>query len=625
LFVIGTAGHVDHGKSTLVRALTGIDPDRLAEEKAREMTIDLGFAWLKLPGGLEVGVIDVPGHEHFIKNMLAGVSGMDLVLLVVAANESIKQQTREHLAILDLMEVPKMIAVITQSDLADEDQITLVGMEIEDLLKPTRFAGASIAATSSVTGQGLEDLKITIDKVLSTCQPRRDIGKPRLPIDRVFTISGSGTVVTGTLVDGSLLLGQEVEILPPGLKSRIRGLQTHKAQLDKVGPGNRVAVNLVGINSAQLKRGNVLTRPGWLTPTALLDAKLRLLAQPERPLHHNTEVSLHIGAAEVMARVRLLEKEEIQPGETSWVQFILEEPLALVNGDHYVVRSPMDTLGGGIVVEAHPRERHRRFRLETIENLKARGEGKLEETLLAALKAKQPREMAALLAQNNLDPAAAGSALESLIQQGKVVAAGEGPTALLFTEAGWQQMVDTLIAVVREHHRRYPLRLGIPKAEISSKVKLGGHFQNVLQKLFSAGGLVEESTLVRLASHQVKLSADQQARLDAYLSQLNRNPYSPAPDVVLEPDLLNLLIDRGQVIKTAAGVVFSITAYNTVVERVTGQIAKNGKITVAEVRDLFGSSRRYVLAILEYLDEKKITKRVGDDRVLGEKSAGEIP
>ncbi len=294
-------------------------------------------------------------------------------MLVVAANESIKQQTREHLAILDLMEVPQAIMVITQSDLADQDQITLVGMEIEDLIRPTRFAGAPIVAVSSVTGQGLAELKATIDKVLSTAQPRRDIGKPRLPIDRVFTISGSGTVVTGTLVDGSLTLGQEVEIVPADLKSRIRGLQTHKAQLNTVGPGNRVAVNLVGVSSADLKRGQVLTKPGWLTPTTMLDARLRLLAQPGRPLRHNTEVSFHTGSAEVMARVRLLEKEEAQPGETTWVQFILDEPLAAVNGDHYVIRSPMDTLGGGIVVEAHPRQRHRRFSRETIENLKSQG------------------------------------------------------------------------------------------------------------------------------------------------------------------------------------------------------------------------------------------------------------
>jgi selenocysteine-specific elongation factor len=283
LFVIGTAGHVDHGKSTLVHALTGIDPDRLAEEKAREMTIELGFAWFTLPGGLEVSVIDVPGHEHFIKNMLAGVSGMDMALLVVAANESIKPQTREHLAILDLMEVPQAIMVITQSDLVDSDQITLVGMEIEDLIRPTRFAGAPIVPVSAVTGQGLDELKLTIEKVLKTAQPRRDTGKPRLPIDRVFTISGSGTVVTGTLEDGSLALGQEVQILPPALNSRIKSLQAHKSKLNSIGPGNRVAVNLVGLSLAEIKRGQVLTTPGWLTPTNLIDARLKLLAQPDRP------------------------------------------------------------------------------------------------------------------------------------------------------------------------------------------------------------------------------------------------------------------------------------------------------------------------------------------------------
>jgi selenocysteine-specific elongation factor len=615
MFVIGTAGHVDHGKSTLVRALTGIDPDRLAEEKAREMTIDLGFAWLKLPGGLEVGVVDVPGHEHFIKNMLAGVSGMDLVLLVVAANESIKQQTREHLAILDLMEVPQAVAVITQSDLVDQDQITLVGMEIEDLLKPTRFAGAPIAAVSSVTGQGLEELKAVIAKSLSTAEPRRDIGKPRLPIDRVFTISGSGTVVTGTLIDGKLTLGQEIEVLPPAVKSRIRGLQTHKTQLNNLGPGSRAAVNLVGLNSSDIKRGNILTIPGWLTPTALLDARLRLLPQPERPLHHNTEVSLHCGSAEVMARVRLLEKEEVQPGETTWVQFVLDEPLAVVNGDRYVIRSPMDTLGGGIVVEAHPKQRHRRFRPEIIENLKTRGEGKVELVLLASLKARQPRETADLLSQSSLDPETARAAVDSLLQQGKCISLGEGGSSLLFTAEAWQQAVNNVTTLARDYHRKFPLRTGIPKAEISSKMKLGTHFPEALQKLFNQGVLAEEATLVRLPEFQIILSAAQQAKIEAFMRQLKQNPYSPSAEIVLEPDLLNLLIDRGQVVRTTGGVVFSAEAFNEMVAKILERIKQNGKITVAEVRDMFQSSRKYVLALLEYMDEKKLTKRVGDDRL----------
>jgi selenocysteine-specific elongation factor len=619
LFVIGTAGHVDHGKSTLVRALTGIDPDRLAEEKEREMTIDLGFAWLKLPGGREVSVIDVPGHEHFIKNMLAGVSGMDLALLVVAANESIKPQTREHLAILDLMEVPLAIAVITQSDLADRDQIALVGMEIEDLLRPTRFAGAPIVAVSSVSGEGLEELKAAIDKVLSTARPGRDTGKPRLPIDRIFTISGSGTVVTGTLADGKLMLGQEVEVLPAGLKSRIRGLQTHKTQLESVGPGSRVAVNLVGVNSSELQRGEVLTRPGWLKPTALLDARLRLLSGTGRPLKHNTEVSFHTGSAEVMARVRLLEKEEAQPGETTWVQFILEEPLAVINGDHYVIRSPMETLGGGVVMETQPRERHRRFRAETIENLKARGEGKIEETLLAALKGQPPQAQNGLISRSNLLPEVALAGLESLVQQGRVVAAGEGDNRLLLTDTAWKQMVQDILAAVREYHRKYPLRAGIPKAEISSRVKLGPHFQSVLQKLLAEGQLKEETTMVRSPDFQVKLTPDQQTRLDSYLRQLAQNPYSPAPEMVPEPDLLNLLADRGQIVRTTSGVVFTAAAYDEMVKKILGNLRKNGKITLAEVRDIFQTSRKYAQAILENMDEKKLTKRVGDERVMGEK------
>ncbi len=615
MFVIGTAGHVDHGKSTLVRALTGIDPDRLAEEKAREMTIELGFAWLILPGGLEVGVVDVPGHEHFIKNMLAGVSGMDLVLLVIAANESIKQQTYEHLAILDLMEVPRAVAVITQSDLADQDQITLVGMEIEDLLKPTRFAGSPVVSVSAVTGQGLEELKTVIAGSLKTAERRRDIGKPRLPIDRVFTISGSGTVVTGTLIDGKLSLGQEVEVLPPGVKSRIRGLQTHKTQLTGAGPGSRVAVNLVGINSGDIDRGCILTIPGWLTPTALLDARLRLLSSPDRPLHHNTEVSLHCGSAEVMARVRLLEKEEVQPGETTFVQFVLDEPLAVVNGDHYVIRSPMDTIGGGIVIEAHPKQRHRRFRPEIIENLKTRGEGKVEMVLLASLKASQPREVKDLLSQSNLDPETARAALDSLLQQGKCISLGDGGGSLLFTAEAWQQAVNNVISVVRDYHRKFPLRMGIPRAEISSKMKLGTHFPDALQKIFSQGVLAEEASLVRLPDFKILLTPAQQAKIDAYLRQLKQNPYSPAADIVLEPDLLNLLVDQGQLVRTTGGVVFLSEAYNEMVAGILEKIKQNGRITVAEVRDMFQSSRKYVLALLEYMDEKKLTKRVGDDRV----------
>jgi selenocysteine-specific elongation factor len=318
--------------------------------------------------------------------------------------------------------------------------------------------------------------------------------------------------------------------------------------------------------------------------------------------------------------VRLLEKKEALPAETTWVQFILDEPLAAVNGDHYVIRSPNDTLGGGIIVDAHPKQRHRRFRPDTIGNLKARSEGKIEETLLAALKSKPPQELDKLLSEISVDSELALAGIESLIQQGLAIRNGEGKNALLFTEIAWKQTVENILGMVREYHKKFPLRPGIAKAEISNKVKLGKHFQDVLQKLFSGGLLVEEFSLVRLPEYQVKLQPAQQSQVDAYLHQLTQNPYSPAPDIALEPDLLNLLVYRGEVLKTVAGVVFSTAAYNEMVAKILAHIKKNGKITVAEARDLLGSSRKYILALLEQMDEIKLTKRVGDERIAGEKA-----
>ncbi len=315
MYVLGTAGHIDHGKSLLVKALTGIDPDRLREEKERGMTIELGFAWLKLPSGREVSIVDVPGHERFVRHMLAGVGGIDLALLIIAANEGVMPQTREHLAILDLIGVRRGIVVITKKDLVDDELLSLVRMEIEELIAPTTISGAPIVAVSALTGAGLPELISAIDKLLDATEPRPDLGRPRLPIDRIFTMAGSGTVVTGTLIDGSLSVGQEVEIVPSALKSRLRGLQTHKSKIDIAVPGNRVAANLVGVTTNQLQRGDVVTRPGWLLPADLLTVKLKLISYLKRPLRHGAEVSFHSLAAEAMAKVRLLEGDELRPGD----------------------------------------------------------------------------------------------------------------------------------------------------------------------------------------------------------------------------------------------------------------------------------------------------------------------
>ncbi len=615
MFVLGTAGHIDHGKSVLVQALTGIDPDRLREEKERGMTIDLGFAWLKLPSGQEVGIVDVPGHERFIKNMLAGVGGIDLALLVIAANEGVMPQTREHLAILDLLNIQRGIVVITKKDLVDEEWLDLVRMDIEELISPTSLYQAPVIAVSAVTGEGLPDLVSVIDELLSSTEPGKDTGRPRLPIDRVFTIAGSGTIVTGTLLGGSLSVGQEVEIIPTGLKSRLRGLQTHKACLNMVTPGSRVAANLVGIAVSQLQRGDVLTKPGWLIPATMLSVQLRLLPYLRRPLRHNATVSFHTGAAETLAKVRLLEKEKLEPGETTWAQLVLSKPVAIVKGDHFIIRSPMETLGGGKVVDFQTR-RLRRFRPAVIQNLKVREEGTAEEVIVALLEAKQPLELPALLAQCALPDSEVQSAIESLVQQAEVIEIGQGEHCLLFTASGWERLIKEASAILQDYHSRFPVRSGMPKTELGSRLKLGKYSPAILQRLCAEDALSEEGLVVRLTLHKIQLTQAQQAKVDAFLHSLVQNPYAPPSDQIPEPDLLNLLIEQQQVVKVSNDVVFSASAYNEMVEKVISHIKAHGKVTLAEVRDLFKTSRKYAQALLEHLDEKKITRRVGDERIL---------
>ena len=615
MFVLGTAGHIDHGKSVLVHALTGIDPDRLREEKERGMTIDLGFAWLKLPGGREVGIVDVPGHERFVKNMLAGVGGIDLALLIVAANEGVMPQTKEHLAILDLLRVPRGIVVVTKKDLVDEELLSLVRMEVEELIGTTTISQAPIIAVSALTGEGLPELIATIDELLDSAEPKPDMGRPRLPVDRVFTMAGSGTVVTGTLIDGSLAVGQEVEIVPAGLKSRLRGLQTHKSRINTASPGSRVAANLVGVTTSQLQRGDVVTKPGWLKPTKMVTVKLSLIPYLQRPLRYGTTVSFHTGAAETMAKIRLLEGDELRPGESTWAQLLLDGTVAVIKGDHFIIRSPMDTLGGGDIVDAHAR-RLRRFRPAVIQNLKAREGGTAEEVVLALLEANQPLELSALATQCNLPDEDIKPVIESLIQQGRIMGIGEGEHRLLLTAAGRERLAGKATAALEEYHRRFPARSGMPKVELGSRLKMGNYASAALEKLISQGVIVEDGGHVRLPTHAIQLKPEQKAKIDAFLNSLAQNPYAPPGEFIPEPDLLNLLIEQHQVVKVSEGVVFSASAYDEMVAKVTAYIKAHGKVSLAEVRDMFQTSRKYAQALLEHLDGEKVTRRVGDERVL---------
>ena len=619
MYVIGTAGHVDHGKSTLVQALTGIDPDRLREEKERGMTIDLGFAWLRLPGGNEVSIVDVPGHERFINNMLAGVGGIDLALLVVAADESVMPQTREHLAILDLLKVRRGLVAVTKTDLVEDDWLALVMADVEDLLKGTTLEGSQVAAVSAATGEGLPELISGIEQLLLRTEPRKDLGRPRLPIDRSFTMSGFGTVVTGTLIDGSLSVGSEVELAPTGRTARIRGLQTHRQKLQTATPGSRVATNLVGIAPEDINRGEVLTSTGWLRPTTALDVYLTVIPDSPRPIRHNASATVHTGSSEVVARVRLLEKEAAQPGESTWAQLKLERPLAAVKGDYFVIRSNQTTVGGGNIVDPHAR-RHRRNHQPTLERLAVMERGSDREVLLKSIELSEPAQFEALVNRANLQPSAARAELSEMASERLVVVLGDtaaGPGASIFTAAGWRSLADKARAFLEAYHKRFPLRKGAPKEELRSRLGMGASvFGHSLTRMQEEGVLVEEGPVVRTPDHVRELPSAEREAADSYLRMLESNPYSPPTDSRLDADLLNLLVDEGQVVKVSETVVFAASAYKEMVERITEYIDGRGEITVADVRDMFGASRKYALVLLEHLDQQRVTRRVGDAHVL---------
>ena len=642
--VIGTAGHVDHGKSTLVKALTGIDPDRLKEEKEREMTIDLGFAWLALPSGERVGIVDVPGHKDFIKNMLSGVGGIDAALFVVAADEGVMPQTREHLAILDLLQVRGGVVALTKTDMAeDEDWLDLVEADLLDVLEDTVLDGAPVVRCSARTGEGLETLVTELDRFLSSSAPRRDVGRPRLPVDRVFTIPGFGTVVTGTLSDGTFHAGQEVEIQPSGFKARIRGLQTHKEKIEQAVPGSRVAINLTGVSKDQVARGEVVTVPGWLRPTTLVDCHLRYLPDAPLPLKHNAAVNFFSGAAEAQARVRLLGTRSLAPGEEAWVQIRLKQPVTLVKGDRYIIRqpSPSVTIGGGIVVNPFPGRRHRRFRPEVIEQLETLAHGTPEEILLQNLERQQPAEARDLLGRGSLSRQQAVTALETLVAEGQVLVLGsdqpddEPPStipdnAFLISRSGWGALRERLEALLGGYHRQHPLRAGMPREEVKSR--LGQYLPAVTPRLFNeivaraaaSGWLVEEGGTIRLETHQATFTPQQQQAVDYLLYTFRQDPYT-TPSVSqceeqVGSDVLAALVEQGRLIKLNEDVILLAETYDEMCDRVVAAIRAQGSVTVAQVRDLFDTSRKYALALLGYLDEQRITRRVGDERVL--RSAG---
>ncbi|QBD79920.1 selenocysteine-specific translation elongation factor [Ktedonosporobacter rubrisoli] len=651
---IGTAGHVDHGKSTLVKALTGIDPDRLAEEKERGMTIDLGFAWLKLPGGREVSIVDVPGHESFIKNMLAGVGGIDAALLVVAADEGVMPQTREHLAILDLLGVRRGVVALTKIDLVDEEWLELVREEVSEQLEPTLLKDAPILPVSAYSGQGLPELLQRLDSILDEAQERQNVARPRLPIDRVFTMTGFGTVVTGTLLDGVFKVGQEVEILPRGIKTRLRTLQTHKQQLEVAQPGSRVAMNLANVARTELARGDIVALPGQLHTSMLVDARIQLLADAARPLTHNMQVDFYCGTQEIPTRVRLLDVEELQPGKSAWAQLRFSRPAAIVRRERFILRvpSPSVTIGGGEVIDVRPRY-HRRFQQPVLLELERLLHGSPEELVLAALdrgagvrapsakalpagskasKRLSGYDFADIVKQCNLAEDVTQFTLETLLTERRVCKVGGS----WFAQHIWDALVEEAVRLVSEHHRQYPLRSGLSKEEWRARLNLSPKMaaevftvlqtQGRLEAVPEVGsGHAEASSrtggLIRLPNFIPRFTARQEQQVEQLVRRFQQSSYTPPGKVEAEtmtsPEVVTALVEQGRFVKLGDGILFLRETYDDAIARLMTYLREHGKMTVAEARDVLGTTRKYILPLLEHLDALHITRRMGDERVPG--------
>ncbi len=626
--VIGTAGHVDHGKSSLVQAITGINPDRLAEEQRRQMTIDLGFAWLTLPDGESVGIVDVPGHRDFIENMLAGAGGIDAVLFVVAADEGVMPQTREHLSILDLLNVQKGIIALTKTDVVDGEWLDLVEEDVSKLVSASSLGQSPIVRVSSKTGEGLDELVTSLQNILQEVPRRKDRGAPRLPIDRVFTIAGFGTVVTGTLLDGTLAIGDSVEIHPGRSKGRIRGLQTHKEKLDHAIQGSRVAVNISGIEVDDVERGEVVIKPGSYISTSMIDVHFRLLADTDHVMRHDQEVKLYAGAAQRIAKVRLLGCDVLNPGEDGWLQLLLSAPVVMIRGDRFILRrpSPSSTLGGGVVADAHPKRRHRLKDHAVIEQLEAFLRGTPATVLQRTLEGMGPAPLPDALKEAGISDDEAEEAIQELIQNGELITLHENElsvesSSLVMDKNSWLTIVERIRKILAEYHRANPLQIGMPIEELRSKMGMETKLATfLLEQAVKDETIVIVPGFVSLKDHRVQLEENEKKVVDQLLLKFDSNPYAP-PSLKetkqeIGDDLVRFLLESGALVQVSEDVIFKADTYDEMVDKVKEDLKENGTLTVADVRDEFQTSRKYALALMEHLDAVGVTVREGDLRRL---------
>ena len=629
--IVGTAGHIDHGKTALVKALTGIDADRLKEEKERGITIDIGFAALELGPGVTIGFIDVPGHERFVKNMLAGVGGIDAVMLVVAADESVMPQTREHLNICSLLRISDGLTVITKSDAVHPELVELVEMELKDFLKPTFLAGKPILCVSSRTGEGVDRLRSALGQLAARVRPRDATRIFRLPIDRCFTMRGFGTVVTGTLISGQVSREDEVEILPLEETARVRGIQVHGRSTDAVRAGQRAALNLQGVEVDEVVRGMVLTPPGLFKPTSMLDCELELLPGAPRPIESRKRVRFHVGTAEIMAYVALLGCDRLEPGASALAQVRLEAPAFALPGDRFIIRqySPMTTIGGGQILDSYP-VRHRRRDAAVIEALDLLRDGGIRDRLrfLVSRAGLGSSGLVQLVGRVGLPPAVIRDELDALARAGEVRRLSDDPLWVISAPA-FEGARSSVMASIRGFHQANPLLEGISREELRTRIfrhAPAAAFQAVIDDLIRDRQVAVVQDVIHKYGRKVTLGADEE-RIRRRLSErfLSLGLEAPSPDELIGSlkldrstarKIIRLMVREGELVRISEEMILHRGAIDSVIGQLRRSRDKNSRLSVGEFKELAGVSRKYAIPLLEYLDRQSVTRRLGDERLI---------
>ena len=619
--ILGTAGHIDHGKSSLVKALTGIDPDRLKEEKERGITIDIGFADLVFSeSDLTVGIVDVPGHEKLIRNMLAGAGGIDMVLLVIAADEGIMPQSREHLAICDMLKIKSGLIAITKTDLVEKGWVELVRDEIREFVKGTFLENSQIIPVSARTGENLDMLKKEIEDIALHVAPKNTGGLFRLPIDRVFSLKGFGTVVTGTAISGNVSLDDPLEILPANIKAKVRGLHSHGSAIRTAYAGQRVAVNLQGVEKESLKRGDVAVAPASFAETKNLDAFLELL--PDTPVLRNKSlVHFYAGTAETVARLILYEKEELKPKDVCYCQLRLQDPVVAVAGDRYIIRrfSPLETLGGGEILDTSP---PRRRRTEGIHDLEILHTGSLEQKISLKIEKSGPHGISlnTIKGWTNIDMKTLDDILKKLAKAGDIILFEN----LLIHSKSFLSLQSEILGLLTAFHKKNPLKPGMSKEEIRTQLRIDARFFNFI--LAGLSGVLVEKDLVRQREFKAALSGREEEFKVKILELLEKGRFQPplkeeiSASLKIEQkrltDILSLMSKEGKVVRVSESVYMPVGVYNDMISLLLAFFEKRAEMTVAEFRDLLSTTRKYALPFLEFLDSQKVTLRAGDVRKL---------